>query len=61
MLMGSLLYSLGADPTENNVTNNPCIVVMGGCLTIVLTYLPAVTKERMFLLVIVAYQRYYMT
>jgi hypothetical protein len=33
--MGSSLYSLGADPTENNVFNNPSIAVMGGCLAIV--------------------------
>jgi hypothetical protein len=39
------------------------IVVMGGCLAIArisLTCLPAATKQRMFLLAIVAKQRYYM-
>jgi hypothetical protein len=32
--LGFLLYSLGADPTENTASNNPTIVVMGGCLAI---------------------------
>jgi hypothetical protein len=46
----SSLYSLGADTTENTASNNPLIVVMGGCLAIariLLTCLPAVTKQRM--------------
>jgi hypothetical protein len=30
----SSLYNLGADPTENTASNNPSIVVMGGCLAI---------------------------
>jgi hypothetical protein len=49
-------YTLGADPTENTASNS-CSIVMGGCLAIphiLLTRLPAVTKQRMFLLAIVA-------
>jgi hypothetical protein len=44
----SSLYSLGADPTENTVSNSSFIVVMGGYLAIariLLTSLPAVTKQ----------------
>jgi hypothetical protein len=55
--LGSSLYGLGADPTDNTASNNPSIVVMGGCLAmarILLTCLPAVTNQRMFLLAIVA-------
>jgi hypothetical protein len=57
------LYSLGADPTENTASNSPSVVVMGGCLAmdlVLLTCLPAVTKQRMFLLANVAQQRHYM-
>jgi hypothetical protein len=55
--LGSSLYSLRADPTENTASSNPYILVMDGCLTIaqmVLTCLPAATKQLMFLLGIVA-------
>jgi hypothetical protein len=55
--LGSSLYSLGVDPTENTSSNNPSIVVRGGCLArdgILLTCLPNVTKQRIFLLAIVA-------
>jgi hypothetical protein len=48
---------LGADPTENTASNAFSIVVMGGSLAvarILLTCLPAITKQRMFLLAIVA-------
>jgi hypothetical protein len=43
-------YSLGADPTENITFNNSSFVVMGGYLAIariLLTCLPAVTKQRL--------------
>jgi hypothetical protein len=55
--LGSLLYSLGANSTENIASNNPSVVVMGGYLAIariLLTCLPAATKQHMFLLMIVA-------
>jgi hypothetical protein len=32
--LGSSLYSLVVDPTENTVSSNPSVVVMGGCLAI---------------------------
>jgi hypothetical protein len=54
--LGSSLYSLGADLTENTASNSFYIIVMGGCLAIdrvLLTCFPAVTKQRMFLLAIV--------
>jgi hypothetical protein len=57
----SSLLSLGADPTENTASNSFYIVVIGDCLAIArisLTCLPAVTKQRIFLLAIVAWQRY---
>jgi hypothetical protein len=47
--LGSSLYSLGEDPTENTASNNPSIVVMDGRLAIAwvsLMCLPAVTKQR---------------
>jgi hypothetical protein len=46
-----------ADPTENTALNNPSIVVMGGYLAIawiLLMCLPAVRKQCMFLVTIVA-------
>jgi hypothetical protein len=58
--LGSSLYSLGADSTENTTSNSPTIVAMGALpsdrLDIVSagTCLPTVTKQRMFLLAIVA-------
>jgi hypothetical protein len=55
--LGSLIYSLEADITENTAFNSFYTVVMGGCLAIariMLTCLPAVTKQRMFLLTTVA-------
>jgi hypothetical protein len=55
--LGSSLYSLGAEPTENTSTNSFSVVVMGSCLAIARispTCLPAATKQRMLLLVIVA-------
>jgi hypothetical protein len=55
--LGSSLYSLVADPTENTASNSFSIVVVGGCLAIswiLLTCLSAATKQRMFLLAIVA-------
>jgi hypothetical protein len=58
----SSLHSLGADPTENTASNSHSIVVMGDCLAIArisLTCTPAVAKQRMFLLAIVAHKRYY--
>jgi hypothetical protein len=54
---GSSPYSLGVDPTENTASITCSTVVMGGCLAtakILLTCLPAVTKQRMFLFAIVA-------
>jgi hypothetical protein len=54
---GRRYYSLRADPTENTASNSSSIVVMGGYLAIariLLTCLSAVTKQRMFLLEIVA-------
>jgi hypothetical protein len=30
----SLIYNLRVDPTENTTSNNPSIVVMGGCLAV---------------------------
>jgi hypothetical protein len=60
--LDSSLYSLGADPKENTGSNSCSIVVMGGYLAIILislTWSPAVTKQRMFLLAITAKQRYY--
>jgi hypothetical protein len=47
--LGSSLYSLGADPTENTASNSSSLAI-GGCLTIArisLTYLPAVTKQQL--------------
>jgi hypothetical protein len=55
--LGFSLYSLGADPTENTASDSFSIVVMGGCLAIariLLLSLPAVTKQHMFLLAIIA-------
>jgi hypothetical protein len=37
--LGSLLYSLEADPTESTASNSTSTVVMGGCLEIVCTFL----------------------
>jgi hypothetical protein len=54
--LGSLLYSLRGDSTENITSNSSSIVVMGGYLAIawiLLTCLPAVTKQCMFLLMII--------
>jgi hypothetical protein len=56
------MYSLDADPTENTASNNPSTAVTCGCLEIarvLLTFLPAVTKQRMFLLAVVAYLWYH--
>jgi hypothetical protein len=50
-------YSLGADRIENTGSRSSPNVVMDGCLVmarILLTCLPAVTKQRMILLAIVA-------
>jgi hypothetical protein len=50
------LYSGGTDPRENSVCSSSSIVAMGGYLAIsriLLAWLPAVTKQRMFLLAIV--------
>jgi hypothetical protein len=47
--LGSSLYSLGLDPTENTASNSFYVVVMGGCLAIAQILL---TKQRMFLLMI---------
>jgi hypothetical protein len=61
--LGSSLYSLGADPTENTDLNSPSIVVMDGCPAIArisLTCSRAVIKQRLFLLAIAEQQRYYM-
>jgi hypothetical protein len=61
--LGSSLYRLGANQRKNTTSDSPSAVVMGGCLPIALlslTCLPSVTKQRTFLLTIVAYQRYYM-
>jgi hypothetical protein len=55
--LGSSLYSLGADPTENAAFNHFYIVVTGDYLAlprILLMCLPAVTKQSMFLLSIIA-------
>jgi hypothetical protein len=55
--LGSSLYSLGADPTENSASNSCYVLVMVGFLAIdriSLTCSPAVTQQRMFLVVIVA-------
>jgi hypothetical protein len=55
--LGSSLHSPGVDPTENTASNNFSIVFMGGFLAIAqisLTCLPAATKQRIFLLAIVA-------
>jgi hypothetical protein len=44
-----VIYSLGADPTENIAFNSSAIVVMGACpaiARILLTCLPAVTKQQ---------------
>jgi hypothetical protein len=54
--LGPSLYSLGADPTENTASSNSS-VIMGGCLAItriLLACLPAVTKQLMSLLTIIA-------
>jgi hypothetical protein len=51
----------GGTNSKHHFQNVP-IVAMGGCLAIaeiLLTCLPAVTKQRMFLLAIVAQHRYY--
>jgi precorrin-6B methylase 2 len=48
--------------TENTASNSPTIVVIGGypaIARILLTCLPTVTKQRIFLFAIVAEQRYY--
>jgi hypothetical protein len=59
-VMGSSLYSPRTDPTENNAPHSSSIFVMAGCLEIArILCLPAVIKQRMFLLVIFALQRYY--
>jgi hypothetical protein len=53
----SSLYSPGADSNENTAPSSSSIVVMDGCLAtaqILSTFLPAVTKQRMFLLAIIA-------
>jgi hypothetical protein len=58
--LGYSLYSLGADPTENIASSILSIVIMGGCPAIEQISIPrervyrAVTKQWMFLLVIVA-------
>jgi hypothetical protein len=54
--LGFSLYSLGADPTGNTASSNPSIVMDGflAIARILLTCLPAVTKQRMFPLAIVA-------
>jgi hypothetical protein len=55
---------LGADPTENTTSHGFHIVVMGGCVAIApisLRYLLAVSKQQLFLLAVVALQRYYYT
>jgi hypothetical protein len=46
--LGSLLYSIGEDPTENATSNSFSVVAMGGYLEIariLLTCLLAVTKN----------------
>jgi hypothetical protein len=48
--LGSSLYILGADPTENAAPKNPSVAVA----QMLLTCLLAVTKQCMFLLVIIA-------
>jgi hypothetical protein len=60
--LGPSLYGLRADPTENTASNSFCIVFMGACLAIALISLmclPAVTKQRTFLLSIIPQQRRY--
>jgi hypothetical protein len=63
--LGSSLYSLGIDPTENIASNSPSSVVMSGCLVISrISFLwervyRAAAQQRMFLLAFVAWQRYY--
>jgi hypothetical protein len=55
--LGSLLYSLREEPTENTALNSFSIVVMSGCLAIAqisLMCLLDVTKQSMFLLAIIA-------
>jgi hypothetical protein len=55
--LGSLVYSPGADLTESTVFDSSSIVAVGGYLVIariLLTCLPAVTKQCMFLLRIIA-------
>jgi hypothetical protein len=59
--LGFSLYSLGAERTENTAHNSVSIIVLSSCLAvtqILLTILPSVTKQRLFLLAIVKYQRY---
>jgi hypothetical protein len=62
---GSSLYSLGAGPTENTVSNSQSIAVMGVCLTIGRIPFPrervygAVAQKRPFVYSPIAYQRLY--
>jgi hypothetical protein len=53
----SSLYSFGANATENTAPNTSFIITVGGCLSIVkilLMCLPAVTKQRILFLTVVA-------
>jgi hypothetical protein len=54
---GPRLYNLRVNPTENTASISFSIVVMGGCLAIAhisLMCLLAATKQRMFLLTVIA-------
>jgi hypothetical protein len=58
--LGSSIYRLAADPTENTASNSSSIAVIGGCLAIARISVPrervyrAAAKQRIFLLPIVA-------